>query len=96
MERSGMSIGVEPLVIPYFDSIFQGDNVVTMRQWKEECIDLTVTSPPYDNLRTYGGHDWDFENVARELFRVTKKGCVVVWVVAGALRAAPARLIYAK
>ena len=30
-------------------------------------IDLTVTSPPYDNLRAYNGYSWDFESVAQEL-----------------------------
>lgn len=70
--------------VTFLDSIVLGDNVATMRQLPDECIDLTVTSPPYDNLRTYGGHAWDFEGVARELFRVTKKGGVVVWVVADA------------
>jgi DNA modification methylase len=49
-----------------------------------ECIDLVVTSPPYDDLRTYGGHSWDFEGVARELTRVLKPGGVIVWVVADA------------
>ena len=44
-------------------------------------IDLTVTSPPYDNLRTYNGYSFDFENIARELYRVTKEGGVVVWIV---------------
>ena len=43
-------------------------------------IDLTVTSPPYDNLRTYNGYSFDFENIARELYRVTKEGGVVVWI----------------
>ncbi|MEG2079909.1 DNA-methyltransferase [Chryseobacterium sp.] len=48
----------------------------------EDCsIDLTVTSPPYDNLRTYNGYSFDFESVAKELYRVTKDGGVVVWVV---------------
>lgn len=47
-------------------------------------IDLTVTSPPYDNLRTYKGHSFDFEGVAKELFRITKQGGVVVWVVGDA------------
>jgi site-specific DNA-methyltransferase (adenine-specific) len=46
-----------------------------------ECIDLTVTSPPYDNLRKYNGYSWDFETVAKQLFRITKKGGVVVWIV---------------
>jgi len=44
-------------------------------------IDLTVTSPPYDNLRSYKGYSFDFESVAKELYRVTKDGGVVVWVV---------------
>lgn len=49
-----------------------------------DCIDLTVTSPPYDNLRVYNGFTWDFETVAKELFRVTKSGGVVVWIVGDA------------
>jgi len=47
-------------------------------------LDLTVTSPPYDNLRTYNGYSFDFEAVAKELYRVTKPGGVVVWVVGDA------------
>lgn len=61
--------------------IICGDNVEALRGMPEGCIDLTVTSPPYDNLRTYNGFDWDFETLAKELYRVTKKGGVVVWVV---------------
>jgi site-specific DNA-methyltransferase (adenine-specific) len=57
------------------------DCVVGMKLLNDESIDLTVTSPPYDNMRTYKGFNFDFENVAKELYRVTKKGGVVVWVV---------------
>ena len=53
----------------------------TMKIMPDEFIDLTVTSPPYDNLREYKGYSFDFESIAKELFRVTKKGGVVVWVV---------------
>jgi len=42
---------------------------------------LVVTSPPYDNLRKYKGFSFDFENTAKELYRVLKDGGVVVWVV---------------
>jgi len=63
------------------NSIICGDNVETLAGFPDDCIDLTVTSPPYDNLRTYGGHSWDFEGVAQQLWRVTKPGGVVVWVV---------------
>ena len=47
----------------------------------DNSIDLTVTSPPYDDLRKYN-NNFDFENIAKELYRVTKDGGIVVWVVA--------------
>ena len=56
----------------------------TMKKMPDSFIDLTVTSPPYDNLRTYNGYSFDFEAVAKELYRVTKQGGVVVWVVGDA------------
>jgi site-specific DNA-methyltransferase (adenine-specific) len=49
-----------------------GDNVEVLSGFPDACIDLVVTSPPYDDLRTYGGHSWNFEAVARELTRVLK------------------------
>ena len=55
-----------------------------MARMPNNFIDLTVTSPPYDNLRAYNGYSFDFESVAKELFRVTKQGGVVVWVVGDA------------
>jgi DNA modification methylase len=52
-----------------------------MKLLPDACIDLTVTSPPYDDLRDYNGYLFDFEGIARELYRVTKDGGVIVWVV---------------
>jgi len=49
-----------------------------------DFIDLTITSPPYDNLRKYHGYKFDFESIAKQLYRVTKPGGVVVWVVGDA------------
>ena len=66
------------------NQIICGDCVEVMKSWPEECIDLTVTSPPYDDLRDYRGYTFDFESIARELYRVTKPGGVVVWVVGDA------------
>ena len=63
------------------NQIICGDCVEVMKSWPDECIDLTVTSPPYDNLRDYRGYTFDFESIARELYRITKPGGVVVWVV---------------
>lgn len=58
------------------------DNVQGMiEKVDDNSIDLTVTSPPYDKLRKYKGYSWDFEGVVKQLFRCTKDGGVVVWVV---------------
>jgi DNA modification methylase len=56
----------------------------TMARMEDDFVDLTVTSPPYDNLRTYNGYSFDFENIAKELYRVTKEGGIVVWIVGDA------------
>lgn len=60
-----------------------------MRLLDGNCVDLCVTSPPYDDLRTYNDSSkWDFEvfkQVADELYRVLKPGAVLVWVVGDAV-----------
>ena len=43
---------------------------------------MTVTSPPYDDLRNYKGFVFSLEDIAKELYRISKPGGVVVWVVA--------------
>jgi len=63
------------------DKVIQGNCVDVMATFPDNYIDLTVTSPPYDNLRDYNGYDFDFEGIANQLYRVTKQGGVVVWVV---------------
>jgi len=63
------------------NKIHQGDSAVLLKQIDDNSIDLTVTSPPYDNLRDYKGYSFDFETIAKELYRVTKDGGIVVWVV---------------
>ena len=63
------------------NQVIQGDCCEVMKTLKDNSIDLTVTSPPYDDIRKYNGYTFDFEGIARELFRVTKQGGVVVWVV---------------
>jgi site-specific DNA-methyltransferase (adenine-specific) len=63
------------------DQVICGDNCEIMRQMPSESIDLVVTSPPYDDLRAYGGHSWDFYGVAWNLKRLLKPGGVIVWVV---------------
>ena len=64
------------------NKIYNESNLETMGRMPDNYIDLTVTSPPYDNLRDYEGFSFPFEDIAKELYRVTKPGGVVVWVVA--------------
>lgn len=56
-----------------------------MKTLPDKCIDMTLTSPPYDNLRDYNEFSFDFEGIAKELFRITKEGGVIVWVVGDAV-----------
>jgi site-specific DNA-methyltransferase (adenine-specific) len=56
----------------------------TMFDMPDGYIDLTVTSPPYDGLRTYNGYSFDFESIAKELYRVTKNKGVLVWNISDA------------
>lgn len=65
-------------------TLMLGDCLERMREIPDGSVDLTVTSPPYDNLRTYNGYSFDFEGIAKELYRVTAQGGVVVWVVGDA------------
>lgn len=64
------------------DNIYCIDAVEGLKSLGEDSIRLTITSPPYDDLRTYGGFKFEYIPVIKELFRVTCKGGVVVWVVA--------------
>lgn len=66
------------------NKIYCGDCVEVMHDIDDNSIALTLTSLPYDNLRTYEGYEFKFEPIARELYRVTKEGGVVVWVVGDA------------
>ena len=70
------------------NKIYNENCLETMKRMEDNFVDLTVTSPPYDNLRTYTEEaEWNFEvfkEIAKELYRVTKFGGVVVWIVGDA------------
>ena len=68
------------------NKIYNENCLETMAKMPDNFIDLTVTSPPYDGLRTYNGYSFPFEDIAKELFRITKDGGVVVWVVGDATK----------
>lgn len=66
------------------NQIYNENCLDTMARMEDNFLDLTVTSPPYDGLRTYNGYSFPFEDIANELFRITKDGGVVVWIVGDA------------
>lgn len=75
----------------FLNKIHLGNSVDIMCEMPDNCIDLVLTSPPYDSLRTYKGKITDekydehfsfpFVDMAKELYRITKDGGIVVWVV---------------
>jgi site-specific DNA-methyltransferase (adenine-specific) len=63
------------------EGLYTADCVDFMTSMPTGCVDLVVTSPPYENLRNYKGYAFEFERIAESLFKVVKEGGVVVWVV---------------
>lgn len=79
--------GSKPFVMGSTDGlneIYCESNLETMSRMPDGFVDLTVTSPPYDGMRKYNGYSFPFEDIAKELYRVTKDGGIVVWVVGDA------------
>lgn len=68
------------------NQILVGNCAEVMGELPPLSVDLTVTSPPYDDIRQYGGYEFNHLDVARGLYRVTKQGGVVVWVVSDATK----------
>ena len=65
----------------FINQIICGDHLEVMEDIPNDVIALTVTSPPYDDLRDYKGFLFDYKELIKELFRVTKIGGILVWVV---------------
>lgn len=65
----------------YIDKIITGNCVDIMGVMPDDCIDMVLTSPPYDNLRDYKGYCFDYEKVLSSIYRVLKVGGVCVWIV---------------
>ena len=80
-----VSIEFVQRVIDSVGSFIHNENCLdTMARMFDTFVDLTVTSPPYDNLRNYQGYSFNFEEIAKELYRITKDGGVLVWIVGDA------------
>ena len=71
------------MIKPYYSTklgdLYLGNCLDIMPELKQ--VDLTVTSPPYGNLRDYDGYNFNFKAIANQLYRITKDGGVIVWVV---------------
>lgn len=80
---------IRMLPVPYLKTeigtLYCEDCLMILNNMQDNTVDLTVTSPPYDNLRDYKGYSFKFEEIAKELYRVTAIGGVVVWVVKDAV-----------
>ena len=64
------------------NKIYHENCLDTMAKMDDNFVNCTITSPPYDEMRTFGGHNtFDFEKIASELYRVTAIGGILVWVV---------------
>ena len=65
--------------------LYNDDCVNHMLSMPDDIIDLTVTSPPYDDIRDYDDSlHWNekiWQDIIQELYRVTKDGGVCVWIV---------------
>ena len=63
------------------NKIITGDNVTYLKKLPDSCIDLVVTSPPYDNLRDYNGYEFNLSELGKQLYRVLKDGGMCVMVI---------------
>lgn len=63
------------------NQVFNENAIKTMQRMPDNFVKLTITSPPYEDMRKYKGFDFDFENIAKQLYRVTQIGGCLVWVV---------------
>ncbi len=66
------------------EKIYNENCLVTMSKMPDNFVDFIITSPPYDDIRNYNGYIFEFELIAKELFRIIKQGGVIIWVVADA------------
>ena len=64
-----------------FGTIYHENCIETLRRMPDDFVDMTITSPPYDDLRDYNGYHFPVEDIAASLFQKTKLGGVVIWVV---------------
>jgi DNA modification methylase len=75
------AIGLKPYFETSLGVLYNADCLEVMKLMPDKCVDLVLTSPPYDNLRDYEGIKFDFGKLAFEIYKVCGPGSVCVWVV---------------
>ena len=63
------------------NKIYNENCLDTMKRMPDNFVDGIITSPPYDDLKKYNGFSFDFKTISKELYRIIKEGCVLVWIV---------------
>lgn len=75
-------------MVPFYSTndinIYNVDCLEYLKTLPDNSIKFTLTSPPYDDIRDYKGYSFPFEEIAQQLWRVTKSGGVIAWNVADA------------
>jgi site-specific DNA-methyltransferase (adenine-specific) len=71
-------------IINYTNSIINANCLDVLGGFEDSCVDLFITSPPYDNLRNYKGYTFDYKPIIKELYRTTKEGGVAIWIISDA------------
>lgn len=72
------------MIEKFKNKVILGDALEVIKDIPDKSIDMVLTSPPYDNLRDYKGYTFNFEGIAKEIYRVLKDGGVCVWIVGDA------------
>lgn len=63
------------------NTIYNENCIETLKRMPDDFLDMTLTSPPYDNLRAYNGYEFPLKKIIELLYQKTKPGGVVVWVI---------------
>jgi site-specific DNA-methyltransferase (adenine-specific) len=63
------------------NKIYNENCIETLERMPDNFLDMTLTSPPYDDLRAYKGYEFPLDRIIELLQQKTKPGGVVVWVI---------------
>lgn len=65
----------------WVDKVHCMECVEGMEMLPDDCVDLVVTSPPYDAVRKYNGFAFDLHQTGAQIHRVLKDGGIAAMVI---------------